>query len=1520
MTTLTGQIIRGYQVEEQIGEGGFGAVYRARQAVVNRTVAIKAIWSELADEPEFIRNFESEAKIIASLEHPQIVPLYDYWREPSGAFLVMRLLRGGNLRTALAKNPHYSGEEAAFLLGQIAGAAMLAHRYGIVHRDIKPENILLDEEGNYYLGDFGIAQSFGNPIENSGLLGAGSPAYASPEQLLGVALTPQSDQYSLAIILYEALAGAHPMPELSKLTYTELVQRRSTEPLPHITKARPDLPKELNTVLARATHLDPIQRYPDMLAFAKAFREALTFRAVQQAEATLFANSDTSRLLNKTPNGTIRTPNGTSYVDSLLPAVLDPVVNPYKGLRTFEEADTDAFYGRELLTEYLVNRLAEKSLLSRFLAVVGPSGSGKSSLVKAGLIPALKRGALPGSKQWFIVLITPGTHPLDELEVALLRIATTTQLNVREQIERDERGLIRILKLVLPPDGELLLVIDQFEEVFTHSVNEASTTHLLNNLYAAVTDSTSRFRLVITLRADFYDRPLMYANFGNLLRERTEIVVPMNSEEMERAIVAPAKQVGVSFESGLVSTIISEVSGQLGSLPLLQYGLSELFDQHQGNRITFADYRAIGGVLGALGRKAEDIFNSFGANEQQLIRQLFLRLVTLGEGTEDTRRRVLLSEVASLNPAHITPIVDMFSKARLLTYDRDPHTRTPTIEVAHEAILREWSRLRGWLDASRSDVRLQRTLAALATDWMKADRDASFLLRGARLEQFEHWYSSANITLTQEEQAFLTASIQERQAQHASEKTRLANEAALEQRAKIRLRLLVAILLLATVGTTILSAVALNGRMQAQANADLSRNLAVIANAQAARNAGDPDLALALAMEVTQAETVPPEAQQLLSQIASGPGTRRMFRGGHLATVQEVIFSRDGRTALTCSRDHTIILWDMETGAVIRTFRGHTDHVGTITISPDEQILVSVSADSTAIVWDVDSGQALHTFRSDTPLKAVAFHPVQPFVAFGSAEGVLTIWNIETQEVVRTWQKPVDASSGPSRALTGAQSNSIETVAFSPDGNILVSGSPDATLTMWDANTGQAKFILRGHKGDIERAAYSSDGRLIASSSRDATVILWNTATGEQHHVLEGHTAFVNDVAFSPSGRTVVSAGLDNRLILWDAETGNNLRSLQALTSVAYSVAFSPDERNLLVGYGDGTLRLWDLYGEGELRRYSDVDSGFWRVAYSPDGSKVISATGPKDTSSIQLFGNQILLLDAESGQVIRSLQGQFGIITSLSFSPDGTQAVSSALDGTLVVWDVETGDIVRTFRSGIGFMFGSAFSPDGRFVVGGSSNDTLTMWSIETGEIIHTFNDHTDDVITVRFSPDGRTMLSGADNGIVILWDVETAKPIYTLVGHGGSVLELDYSPDGKTAVTSSEDSRVILWNLETGTAEFTFEGHTGIVPTVDYSPDGTMLLSASEGGSIILWDVETREIIRRYEGHFGHVSGVSFSPDGLTAVSASLDGSVRMWRVSKSVSLPWLVEWLQTNRYVSELTCKQRIQYRLGQDSSCN
>lgn len=1505
---LSGQVIKGYELKELIGKGGFGAVYRAYQATIKREVAMKVILPEFVNHPEFIRRFEAEAQLIAHLEHIHIVPLYDYWRDPAGAFLVMRWLRGGSLRSALEKG-HWPLNDTIQLVEQIGAALAVAHRNGIIHRDLKPDNILLDEEKNAYLADFGIAKDLQNLTELGSMQAAeeqqgvmmGSPHYLSPEQIKTDVISPQTDIYSFGILLFEILTGKTPFHGVPIST---LITKHLSEPLPPLSEIRPDLPDALNKVIEKATQKNPTDRYSNVLEMAHEFRKALI--ASDAALSYPLESGGAADITELTRLGII-TQVPTLGLDTLEPA------NPYKGLRAFQEADADDFYGREKFVQRLLERLGKNDQSARFISVIGPSGSGKSSVVKAGLIPKLRRDAIPGSSDWFVVEMTPGNQPLQALEGALLKVAVKPPENLAEQLKNDENGLAQAVRQILPVRiGQLVLVIDQFEEAFTQAEHEEEREQFLKLLLNALHDTESRLRIITTLRADFYDRPLLYPEFGELMRESTEVILPLSRGELEKAIIEPAERAGLGLEVGLVTNIVADVEDEPGSLPLLQYALTELFERRDARWLTLQAYKEIGGVSGALARRADELFTMLNEEGQGIARQMFLRLVTVNEGAEDTRRRVQQGELLALQGDEkvMQDVIDLFGKFRLLTFDRDRATRTPTIEVAHEALIRQWQRLRGWLQDNRENLRVQRRLTASADEWLNAGKEASFLASGTRLDQFEGWAKETDLALTGDEFSYLDASLAERVKQRAAEEARKAKEAALERRSRNFLRALAVVLAVATVGALGLSAVALNQSQIAQQNAATAtvaqgeavvqaaeaRSLAFTSGAQLALDNNNTDLAILLALQANQIGQPDVQTQRTLAEAAYAPGTRRVF-SGHSDRVTSVAYSPDGSQAISGSRDNRAILWEVATGQVIHRLEGHSDWVWDAAFSPDGKTVVTASQDKTLIVWDVQTGAMIRRLEGHTDVvRSVVFSADGSQVLSGSTDKTLILWDVQTGEAIRRFEGD----------------SAVYDVALSKTGFTALSGGPDGVITLWNAQSGDALIRFgaegNGHTSEVWSIAYTPDEQGFVSASDDSSLILWSFETAQPVRRYVGHSSRVTSVSIRPDGKAMASGSEDNAIIIWDMATGGITQRFSGHTSLVYGVTYSPDGEHLLSASWDDTLRLWDLENGAQIGRFDGQSGEVLSVAYSPDGSQAVSATS----------GGNLIVWDVTSGAEIRRLEGHSGAVNTVDFSPDGKRILSGSDDDSLMVWDAATGEILQRL-GGAGSTVGhsdavwsAAFSPDGKMAVSGSRDNTVILWNIESGEQVTRLFGHTFHITGVDFSPDGTQVVSCGFDNQIILWDVATGKEIRRFEGHTDWVRSVSFSPDGKRILSSSADNSLILWDVETGKRIRQYEGHTAQIYSAAFSQDGRYAVSGSADSTIIVWEVESGAELRRLSGHSDDVRSVAFSADGKTVLSGSGDGTMRLWQVS--LSLNDLVTWVNQNRYVRELTCAERALYTVA------
>jgi WD40 repeat protein/class 3 adenylate cyclase len=1155
--------------------------------------------------------------------------------------------------------------------------------------------------------------------------------------------------------------------------------------------------------------------------------------------------------------------------------------NPYKGLRAFDEADADHFFGREELVEQLVKRLGT----TRFLAVVGPSGSGKSSVVRAGLLPAIRRGVIPSSETWRIADMFPGGRPLDGLEAGLLRAVPDPPASVIDQLEHDEHGLHRAVLRLLPSDGsELVLVIDQFEEVFTLVDEEAVRTHFLGSLETAVTDPRSRLRVVATLRADFYDRPLLYRGFAELFKSRVEAVTPLSAEELERAISGPAKRVDVALEPGLVAAMLGDVAEEPGALPLMEYALTELFERRDGRTLFLEAYREIGGVSGALGRRAEEIYAGLDDGGKEAARQLFLRLVALGEGTEDTRRRVPRSEVVSIDVDQqaMTTVLDTFGASRQLSFDRDAKAGAPTVELAHEAMLTAWPRLHRWIDAAREDLRMERRVAAAAREWVESDRDPSFLLGGSRLEQAQAWRASSGIAITPEEGAYVDASAEQRDRALAEEQARQVHEEELERRSFRRLRALVVVLGVAAIvaiGLT-LFATRQTSRAAAQERTATARELAA---ASVANLEVDPERSILLALEaidVTRSVdgSVLPEAEEALHQavIASRIVLTREDLGGTVDWSPKGVFVTEGP-----ENTGTIDLRDETTGDSVRSWVGHEgSDVNDVQFSEDGSILATAGDDGFLKMWDPDSGNLISSVRGRTGVVGQSFDRAGRLVA-------------------ATW--PEDATVRVAEVATGTIVSTIEVDIFpfdsalSPDGTRLAVAGPDAdSLPVFDIRTGDLVVKLE-NAASVDSVSWSPNGRWIATGDVDSSVRIWNAATGALEERLLGHAGIVNTVDWSPDSRRIVSGGGDGTARVWQLElhpseetvevVGRQVHLLAAQgTQGGVFAAFSPDGQRILTGdIGIAAVKIWDLSIQGDAEVVNiPTDPALVDVAYLPDGRIVAS----HDNGSAGIWN-----VDRDATEPVATLGPAGGSdlpVFLIAPSPDG-ELVALVRDFSTVVevWNVQTGTLAFDYDARTNAITSIDWSSDGRYLALGEYYGRLLVLDAETGGRRTLVGSEPDphQIRALAFAPDGQTIAAASfnqeapDTNHVSLWDWKAGEVVRELDDVSGS--SLTYDGSGERLAIGSYDGTVQIHDASTGEVERSFRAGSVTVMNVVFSPDGELLATGGEDATIRIFDTHAGSGAQMLalRGHASVVSGLDFSPDGKQLASASPDEVVRVW-----------------------------------------
>ena len=1167
-----------------------------------------------------------------------------------------------------------------------------------------------------------------------------------------------------------------------------------------------------------------------------------------------------SRELRGTSQQPLKLGWGTSIilVDNLL-AIAPPVVevpavqavvnreNPYLGLMAFDADKKDYFFGRKAAVRGIGERLSK----SRFLAVIGPSGCGKSSLVKAGVLPDLKRDLIPDSSQWEVKIFTPGRYPLEELEQALAN---------RE------------------PDKTFLLFIDQFEELFTLGSDESQQREFISKITEEATQIDGDTRVIVAIRGDFLDRCAGYeetANLINCTQPTTYLVTPMTRAELTEAIEQPAEKHAITFESGLVKQIIIDVVNQAGALPLLQYALAELWrvcitDSNQGQtQLTFKGYEQIRGVKGALEKRADELYQNLAEADQKFVRCLFLELVQWGENQEVTRRHASWQDLR--DKADSQEQLERVTRQLANWNQRLIITDENKVEVAHEALLSEWRRLREWIEDNRDNIRLERRLEGDCQEWSKQNRPEGLLLTGTWLAAIDEWVNGEQPRLSQLEKEFLRESLgrrdreiqakleQERQMRELAEAK--ATEAEARERAQKQRTWLAIASLITMTGLTLLTGTAW---IKAERGQIIALSQASEAKFILNRNSLDPLVeALKAGSRLKQIDWVPGNKEvrehvmETLTQAVHWVRERDRLQA-HNNVVQSVSFSPDGKMLASAGYDNTVKLWNVEGNPQKPISLPHNKPVFSVSFSPDSKTIASASFDKTVKLWNRDGTPKGSPLLHSNRVYAVAFNPKGDKIATGDRNGTVTIWDLKENK---------------KNEFKNAHNRIIGSLSFSPDGSLLATASQDRTVKIWniDANgiiknrqrlphsdivdvdsvsfsrnseiatasmNGKVKLwkadgsLLRELTGKsiFTSVTFSHDGKIIAAGRLDGKVQLWDTS-GKEIGTLEGHTDRVNSVSFSPNGKTIASASNDRTVKLWQIQL-SLLTHLKAHDSRVMDVSFSPDGKIFASASQDATIKLWDISGNFQQSLKGHrllVDS----VSFSPNSEKIAS-TSRDDT--VKIWTRQGKEYKQEKTDQIFTRRSSIGD-SSVSFSTYLKNPTIAVADTQGIVWFMDTNRQLKPppFQAHESPILKVSLSPDGKSVATASEDETAKIWHLD-GKLKHTLPGHTSGVEDVSFSHDGNRIATASKDNTVKLWD-RNGNLLKTLTGHSAAVISVSFSPDGDAIATASEDRTIKLWNLD-GTLITTLKGHSGGVNSISFNPKNSkILISGSSDSTIIIW-----------------------------------------------------------------------------------
>ncbi len=1137
-------------------------------------------------------------------------------------------------------------------------------------------------------------------------------------------------------------------------------------------------------------------------------------------------------------------------------------VCPYRGLSAFGRDDSPWFFGREADTAALLAQLTERLQEPGPLMVLAPSGAGKSSLLRAGLLPALARGVLPaaGSQDWPVALLTPGEHPLKELLAEVTR-ATAAPVPLGKSMRAGAGAFAAAVGHAT--NGALVTVVDQFEETFTLCRDEAERIAFIEALLALAAPrpedhaATPTALVVLGARADFYDRCLAYPGLAASLQRGQVALGPLSEAQLREVITRPARRAGLEIEAGLVEVLLRDIGltphdssrtaiPSVGALPLLSHALLGTWQHREKGTLTVAGYRLTGAVWGAVATTAERAYASLSAQQQPAARRILLQLVHIG-AEKETGHRTPTAHLLGGDSGSPAPqdALEVFTRARLLIQD------TSHVELAHEALIHAWPRLRRWIDEDRARLRDHQLLTETAATWGRENRDAGLLYRGARLAAAHERAAEPGESrphLTEVAREFLEASTEAEGVERRREQHRI-------RRLRQMTGSLVALLVLALV----VGGVALQQNQEArtQHRVAISRELA----ARADKLLADRTEAAMLVAASAYRRSASAEARSSLLS-AYGQYRSREFTG-HAKHVNAVAFSPDGRTLATVSALNDVKLWNTSNRGLVATLSGHGTTVAGVAFSPDGRTLATVSYDRSVKLWDVAAHRLIATLLGHRrEVVAVAFSPDGRTLATAGFDRTVRLWDIARQRQA---------------SVLSGHTGSVHALAFSPDGRTLASVSSDHTARLWDIATRRNRTTLTGHKDIVMGAAFSPDGRTLATTSADRTARLWDVTTRKQTAVLTGHTDLVAGARFSPDGLTLATVGYDRTARLWDVTTRRTVAVLTAakgndvVTMAAFSpdgrtlvtantgtdyaifwdasshrqiatlsgqrtpgtvVSFSPDGRWLAGGDDNGTVTLRDSRTPQSTSSFTTGTSPVNGLAFTPDGNTLAVANGSKDIS----------VRETASGRQTATFHGDTGAVNELAYSPDG-HTLATADNYTTRLWSTATHRQTAVLTGHKRPVTKLAFSPDGRVLVTASVDGTVKLWNTGSGQAIATLDDLADSIIAIALSPDGRTLAAAGRDRMVHLWDIRTHRRTAQLHGHTRSIDGAAFSPDGRTLVTTSEDHTVRLWDPASGKAKAVLSA-PGASRSPGFSPDGRTLAAASDDTMVRLWDLDADKV----------------------------------------------------------------------------
>ncbi|HEX6745691.1 MAG TPA: TIR domain-containing protein [Longimicrobium sp.] len=1231
---------------------------------------------------------------------------------------------------------------------------------------------------------------------------------------------------------------------------------------------------------------------------------------------------------------------------------------PFLGLLPFSAEDGALYFGRDAEVHSTLNALQDSSVV----AVIGDSGSGKTSLIHAGVVPALQRGRFYSDGKWVhgwrVAICRPGESPFAEMANALpdleSDLSPSEKLKLRDQCELSLKvgpeGLANCLAMLSAPhDRHTLIVVDQFEELFTLSKTRESRLAFITSL---VTAARSRgpygVRLLLCLRSDFYPHCLEYEELVEWVSQHQVVLARPGQQQLRDVVEKPSKASSLTFESGLVDRILRDVVDEPGGLPMLGHALLQLWERRDGSSLTHRAYGDIGGVGGALKNHADAVFRGLSPEGQLFARKLLVRLTHVGVATVETRRRIPKDAILQLGTDRqlAEQVLNTLLAERLLVVTQAP-TLAPqathslslgrwqvehdVIEVAHEALIRNWPLLQAWLDEDREAILIERRVHQAATEWLATERDPHQLYRGARLSQAEAWAEQYRGDVNADQSAFLVASRDQEDQDARDERTRRLRD-------KRRIQAVILLAVVAVVGFLVAAQQSLvaRERMRITRAQDLADQAA-----RTLEGRGDALRGLMYAVEAGRTAQTPP-VWDALRRALRAPYVKVILRHGdqRMAGLSGVLFTPDGRFAITLG-DGGGKIWDVKTGRQVHSLLPSERNLSRVALDHKGQVMAVPTDDGRLRLLDIASLAVLREWPvANGYLRDFVFAPDDARVATIGEDGIVRLWDSATGMLVRSLPRVGYA-----------------TITFSPDGEKLATLSPDG-ITLWRISDGHVVARLRDVVCCVYSMSFSPDNSMFAGAARDGVVHLvstthgrdvhtfreagegwaystmfsqdgrllvtggyrgakvWNVTTGAQLAVLPLQGAF-QSMSVRPDGQQVVIA-TDQAAIVWNALDGLVSGTLTRFfeNSLGWNnVSYSPDGELIAISAERGTARLWASDFESELPVLRGGTSDIVGASFSPDGSKIIGIDfdgvlrlwsadgaliaqaklrpGPNRTNTFnevyfapngrfilvrQQFsdGVRAAVWSTEPFAPVPGLDGGRWGVDGNSFSPDGTSILVD--DGGIVrKIDLETRGVKSTFKCAGKEINTPRFSLDGTRIVAICGNETVNVFDARYGRLLREFR--VADLGNPIFSPDARKVAL-VGNGVVSVWDVEgTRGKLSQIEGLHPEEFQIDWSPSGDHILVTQEGRLARVFDAETGRVLVTFRGHDANVTTARFSPDGQFVVTASVDGTARLWDAQTGQTLSVLRGHTSYVQHAEFSLDGRKILTASSDGSARQY-----------------------------------------